>query len=254
MTAGQNQSRAVLAPHRPLTEFYQKPADRVQFVGELFDRAAADYNWICRVMSLGTDRPYRKFALRRAGLRPGLKVLDVATGTGLLAQAALAVGIRACDLVGVDPSRGMLEENRRRGPLQLMQGIGEALPFEDGTFDFVVMGYALRHVEDLGRLFGEFRRVLRERGRVLILEITRPTSRFGFALMRLSMQRALPCLIRLCTRREDPARLVEYYWATIAECVAPQSILASLSGAGFNKVERITHGRVLSEYVADKSG
>ena len=176
MTAGQEQPRTVLPPHRPLAEFYPGPAARVQFVGDLFDHAARDYDWISRVMSLGTDRFYRRFALRRAGLRPGMKVLDVATGTGLLAQAALEVGIPASDLTGLDPSKGMLEQNCRRHPIRLLQGIGEALPFYDATFDFVLMGYALRHVEDLVQLFAEFRRVLRRPGRVLILEITRPSS------------------------------------------------------------------------------
>jgi demethylmenaquinone methyltransferase/2-methoxy-6-polyprenyl-1,4-benzoquinol methylase len=202
-------------------------------------------------MSLGTDRFYRRFALRRAGLRPGMKVLDVATGTGLLAQAALEVGIPASDLTGLDPSKGMLEQNRRRRPIRLLQGTGEALPFYDATFDFVLMGYALRHVEDLVQLFAEFRRVLRRPGRVLILEITRPSSRLGYILMRLSLQRALPWLTRLCTRSQDSARLVEYYWATIAECVAPHSILAALSFAGFSKAERVTRGRIFSEYLAD---
>src|SRR5437867_1356216 len=241
-----------LAPHRPLTEFYRAPDKRAHFVGELFDRAAADYNWICRVMSLGTDRQYRKRVLRKAGLRPGTRVLDVATGTGLVAQAALDLGIRAADLVGVDPSKGMLQENRRQRPIHLMQGFGEALPFRDATFDFVVMGYALRHVEDLGGLFGEFHRVLRDGGRVLILEITRPPSRLGFALMRLCWQRILPLVTRLGTRRGEPARLVEYYWATIAECVPPPSILGALSAAGFTGVQRMTTGAVLSDFVADK--
>jgi demethylmenaquinone methyltransferase/2-methoxy-6-polyprenyl-1,4-benzoquinol methylase len=243
-----------LAPHPPLTGFYRAPDQRAQFVGELFDRAAADYNWICRVMSLGTDRHYRKHALRKAGLRPGMKVLDVATGTGLMAQAAFDLGIPAVGLFGVDPSQGMLRENRRRRPIYLMQGTGEALPIRDATFDFVVMGYALRHVEDLAELFGEFHRVLRDGGRALLLEITRPSSRLGFALMRLCVQRILPFLTRLGTRREAPARLVEYYWATIAECVPPGSILGALSAAGFTGVQRMSTGTVLSEYVADKPG
>src|SRR5206468_10213544 len=132
---------------------------------------------------------------------------------------------------------GMLRENRKRTDIQLVRGVGEALPFRDATFDFVVMGYALRHVEDLGSLFREFRRVLWTRGRVLILEMTRPLSRSGFVLMRFYMQKLMPWLIRLGPRRRDSARLMEYYWATIAECVPPAEIVEALSDAGFDRVE-----------------
>ncbi|HXT41573.1 MAG TPA: class I SAM-dependent methyltransferase [Candidatus Angelobacter sp.] len=252
ITDKNEQIPARLAPHRPLTEFYPTAAQRARYVGDLFDRAAGDYDWMSGAMSWGTDRRYRRSALRQAGLRPGLRVLDVATGTGLVAQAALDLGIPADDLTGLDPSRGMLSENQRRHAYQLMQGIGEALPFRNETFDFISMGYALRHVEDLGRLFAEFHRVLSEKGRVLILEITRPLSRAGFGLMRFYMRRLMPLLTRLGTRHRDSARLMEYYWATIAECVPPASILSALSCAGFVDVARRTTGRVLSEYQGTK--
>jgi demethylmenaquinone methyltransferase/2-methoxy-6-polyprenyl-1,4-benzoquinol methylase len=203
-------------------------------------------------MSFGTDRAYRRRALKLAGLKPGMRVLDVATGTGLVAEAALGLGVGTGDLVGLDPSQGMLAENGKRNGIQLIQGFGETLPIRDGTFDFIVMGYALRHVEDLNRLFAEFHRVLRARGSVLILEITRPSSRLGFGLMRFYMQRLLPGLSRLRTRHRDSARLMQYFWATIAECVPPASILAALSGAGFESVERRSAACIVSEYRALK--
>jgi demethylmenaquinone methyltransferase/2-methoxy-6-polyprenyl-1,4-benzoquinol methylase len=240
------------APHPALTEFYRSPADRARFVGNLFDRAAVDYDWMSGAMSLGTDRPYRRHALKEAGLEPGMRVLDVATGTGLLAQAALESGIAPEDLIGLDASRGMLEQNRRQRTLRLVQGIGETLPFRDSTFDFVALGYALRHVEDLDALFTEFERVLRKPGRVLILEISRPASRLGFVLMRFYFQKLLPFLTWSAGRSPEAPRLLQYYWATIAECVPPQTILAALSRAGFSSVERRTHAGVLSEYLALK--
>lgn len=242
-----------LPPHPTLTEFYPAAAERARFVNELFDRAAPHYDWMSGALSLGTDRPYRRRALQQAGLKPGMRVLDVATGTGLVAQAALDSGVARTDLIGLDASRGMLEENRKRRALQLIQGVGEILPFHDASFDFVVMGYALRHVEDLGALFDEFDRVLRIPGRVLILEISRPSSRIGFALMRFYLQNLLPFLTRSATRSPESGRLMAYYWATIAECVPPASILAALSKTGFRSVERRTHAGILSEYLATKS-
>jgi demethylmenaquinone methyltransferase/2-methoxy-6-polyprenyl-1,4-benzoquinol methylase len=241
-----------LSPHPTLAEFYSAPAERARFVSDLFDRAARDYDWISSAMSLGTDRPYRRWALQQAGLRPGMRLLDVATGTGLVAQAALDSGVAQVDVIGLDASHGMLEENRKHRALQLIQGFGEALPFRDATFDFIVMGYALRHVEDLAALFAEFDRVLRKPGQVLILEISRPASRLGVALLGFYLQRLLPFLTRSATRHPDSAQLMKYYWATIAECVPPASILSALSKAGFRPVQRRTRAGILSEYLGTK--
>ena len=241
-----------LAPHGPLNEFYAAPGERREFVNELFDHAAPDYDWLSGLLSLWTDRSYRRQALLRAGLKPGMKLLDVATGTGLMVKAALELGLAPSDICGVDPSQGMLAQNRARNPVTLLQGRGEKLPFPDASFDFVTMGYALRHVEDLHLLFSELRRVLRPEGRVLLLEITRPKSRVGFGLMQWFMRRLLPKLVRWRKRSDSSARLLEYYWVTIAECVPPAVILTTLNAEGWRDVRRVTFGPLLSEYVARK--
>jgi demethylmenaquinone methyltransferase/2-methoxy-6-polyprenyl-1,4-benzoquinol methylase len=248
----QEASATALSPHGTLTDFYPAAGARAGFVNDLFDRAAGDYDWLSGVMSFGTDRLYRRRALKLSGLQPGMRVLDVATGTGLVAKAALDLGIAPGHLIGLDPSRGMLARNRKRNAIPLLEGFGEDLPFRDATFDFVVMGYALRHVEDLGRLFAEFHRVLHAPGNVLILEISRPPSGIGFRLMRFYMRTVLPWLIRLGGGRRETARLMEYYWATIAECVPPGAILSTLSGAGFKPVARKVSAGILSEYRAIK--
>ena len=239
-----------LSPHRPLTEFYREPVARQRYVNDLFDEAAPDYDWMSGVMSFWSDQLYRRDALRRAGLQDGMRFLDVASGTGLMIKAALELGVNPALITGVEPSRGMLAENQKRNLVTLLEGRAESLPCADASFDFVSMGYALRHVEDLHRLFAEFRRVLRPEGRILILEITRPSSRLALGLMRLYMKTVLPLAIALRRRNQSSAKLMEYYWATIAECVPPSVILAALESSGFKEVKRTTTGTVLSEYVA----
>lgn len=239
-----------LSPHRPLPEFYPATAERQSFVNGLFNEAAPDYDWVNRVMSFGSDRRYRRQTLACAGLRPGMHFLDVATGTGLMIKAALELGLDPATVTGVDPSRGMLEENRRHHPVTLLEGRGECLPSPDAAFDFVCMGYALRHVGDLHALFAEFHRVLRPGGRMLILEITRPTNPLALQLTRLYIQRLLPFLGWLRRRNQSTAQLMKYYWATIAECVPPPVILSALEAQGFHDVCRTTTGPILSEYVA----
>lgn len=241
-----------LSPHRPLSEFYSGPAARQGFVNELFDEAAPDYDWVSRMMSFGTDRHYRRDALRRAGWTNGMNLLDVASGTGLMIKAALELGADPALVTGVDPSKGMLAENRKRNPVTLLEGTGEALPCADAAFNFVCMGYALRHVEDLGRLFAEFRRVLRPNGKVLILEITRPANRVTLPLIRFYMQQLVPRIGWLRRRNKSTAKLMRYYWATIAECVPPETIVAALTAGGFTNVKRTVSNGILSEYTAQR--
>ena len=241
-----------LSPHRPLAEFYAVPAARQDFVNDLFDEAAPDYDWVSSMMSFGRDQMYRREALQRAGLTRDMQLLDVATGTGLMIKAALELGVAPAKVIGVDPSTGMLAENRKRNPVTLLEGKGEALPCADGAFDFVCMGYALRHVEDLGKLFSEFKRVLKPGGKVLILEITRPTNRVALPLIRFYMQQLVPRIGWLRRRNKSTVKLMQYYWATIAECVPPQVIITALADAGFKNVKRTTSNVVLSEYVAER--
>jgi demethylmenaquinone methyltransferase/2-methoxy-6-polyprenyl-1,4-benzoquinol methylase len=94
-----------LSPHRPLPEFYPAPAARQGFVNDLFDEAAPDYDWVSSMMSFGTDRFYRRDALRRAGWMKTMRLLDVASGTGLMIQAALELGADPALVTGVDPTR-----------------------------------------------------------------------------------------------------------------------------------------------------
>ena len=92
-----------------------------------------------------------------------MRVLDVAAGTGLVTREALAVVGAAHDVIGLDPSAAMMRSGLQAMGVPLVQGTAERLPFADAQFDFVSLGFALRHVADLGSVFREFRRVLRPR-------------------------------------------------------------------------------------------
>jgi demethylmenaquinone methyltransferase/2-methoxy-6-polyprenyl-1,4-benzoquinol methylase len=242
--------RVGLKPHPTLRRFYLADEERPKLVRDLFDGGARHYDWICRAMSLGSGQMYRRMALERAGLRPGMRVLDVATGTGLVAIEAVRVLGRSQGVVGLDVSSGMLEECRRALDIPLLRASGEALPIGDQCFDLLSMGYALRHVSDLEAAFREYSRVLKPGGRVLLLEITRPASWLGYRLARLYLKRLVPLVTLIGTRSRGAARLMEYYWDTIEGCVPPAAILEALRGAGFVDVERRSRGGLLSEYLA----
>ncbi|MCB1776251.1 MAG: class I SAM-dependent methyltransferase [Candidatus Competibacteraceae bacterium] len=199
----------------------------------MFDRTAGYYDRVNQLLSFGSGSWYRRRALTRAGLKPGMTVLDVAIGTGLVARQALAITGDAQAVVGLDVSAGMLAEVRRLLHVPLIQGVMEQLPVADESFDFVSMGYALRHVTDLNVTFREFHRVLRPGGVLLILEITRPAQPFKRALLKFYLGRVIPLLSRLTTGNRDMQTLMRYYWDTIENCVPPETIIAAIRDAGF---------------------
>ena len=237
-----------LPPHPPLAPYRNSPVERQQFVNELFDSAAPYYERIVSAMSFGTGNWYRRQALRRHGLVPGMRLLDVATGTGMVARAASDLLGGDGMVVGLDPSRGMLNQSRRAGATALVQSVGEALPFASRTFDFLTMGFALRHVSDLEKAFRAYRRVLRPGGRVLLLEISRPESALGHRAAGLFFGRFVPLATRIGTGSADAQRMMKYYWETIDQCVPADAILDSLRRAGFTDVQRVASLGLFSEY------
>jgi demethylmenaquinone methyltransferase/2-methoxy-6-polyprenyl-1,4-benzoquinol methylase len=224
-------------PHPVLPDYYAEPGERPGFVRTLFNRTAPHYDHINAVMSLGSGRWYRRRTLHWAGLRPGDRMLDVAIGTGLLAREACRIVGPEGRMIGLDLSEGMLAEARRALGIPLVQGLAEQLPVADGSIDFLSMGYALRHVADLGATFGEFLRVLRPGGTVLLLEIARPTAPWQRALAGLYFGRLVPLLSRWTTASRESETLMRYYWDTIESCVAPEVILRALAAAGFAGVQ-----------------
>ena len=165
---------AVHAPHGTLSEYYKEEKDRPRFVRRVFDETAEDYDRIERMMALGSGPRYRRRALARAGLAPDMDVLDVAVGTGLVAREAAALVGDARRVIGVDASIGMLRSAARPRDIVVVQGMAESLPCFANRFDFLTLGFALRHLSDLSLAFAEFHRVLRPGGTVCLLEITMP--------------------------------------------------------------------------------
>jgi len=240
-------------PHPVLKEYYSDAAERQGFVGDLFDGCARYYNHVGRMLDLGSGPAYRKWAVRRAGLRPGMRLLDVATGTGLLARGAASVVGKSGRVIGVDPSRGMLQEAQKALPSSpLVQGRAEALPFRDTAFDMLSMCFALRHVPDLDVAFQEYCRVLKPGGRLLVIEVSRPDSAILRALLRIHFQRVMPLLARLTTGSEPAELLMKFYWDTIDQCVAPETIMKALGRSGFVNVERQLLWGFMSEYRASR--
>lgn len=250
MTADKHE---VLPPHAPLTQYYRDEPTRHRWLRRVFDSTAGDYDRIEKLSAFGTGPKYRRDALARAGLRAGMEVLDVGTGTGLTAVQAAALTGDAHRVTGVDPSAGMLAHAKLPTGMRVLEGRAEALPVADDSCDFLSMGFALRHVSDLNLVFREFHRALRPGGTVCILEITRPESRAAQWAMKLYMRRLVPTIARVFGRTRDVTELWRYYWDSIEACVPPAAVVTALAAAGFVDVRRHVELGIFSEYVGTRS-
>lgn len=243
----------VKAPHPPLTAYYRTEEERQEYLKKIFDDTAPDYDRIERLMAFNTGSRYRRQALIRAGLKTNMKVLDVGVGTGLVAaQACILTGDPSC-VIGLDPSTGMMAAGNVPWGMVLMEGRAEALPFPDNHFDFLSMGYALRHISDLSKAFAEFERVLKPGGRLCILEMTKPQSSFGTWLLKTYMRGVIPLLIRFVSKQKDSKTMWRYFWDSIEACVPPERVMATLRSAGLTQVKRNLEIGVFSEYQATKA-
>jgi len=152
--------------------------DKARRVGGVFDSVAARYDLMNDLMSAGLHRLWKAFTVRQADVRPGMRVLDIAGGTGdLVLRFARQVGPSGQAWL-TDINGSMLREGRNRlldaGLLiPIVQCDAEALPFPDDHFDVVTVAFGLRNMTRKERALAEMRRVLRPGGRVLVLEFSR---------------------------------------------------------------------------------
>jgi demethylmenaquinone methyltransferase / 2-methoxy-6-polyprenyl-1,4-benzoquinol methylase len=181
---------------------------------ELFRGLPARYDALSAALSFWQDPRWRRALVDAADPRPGDRVLDVATGTGMVAAELL----RRCEcaVVGIDQSAAMLARARARfagqgSRVELIEGQAEALPFADASFDVLTFTYLLRYVEDPAATLRELARVLRPGARIASLEFGVPPLAPARWAWRLYTAVGLPTLGRLASRE----------WAEVGRFLGP---------------------------------
>jgi demethylmenaquinone methyltransferase/2-methoxy-6-polyprenyl-1,4-benzoquinol methylase len=176
---------AAVAPAWSDAELAANPhahADKPTKVRSMFAAIAKSYDLNNRLHSLWQDQAWRRFAVRKADVKPTDRVLDVACGTGDLTEAFARAG--AAEVIGLDFTAEMLDIARVKAPRHLgraaakvtyQQGDAQQLPFPDAAFDVVSIAFGIRNVQDPMRALREFRRVLRPGGRLIVLEFAEPS-------------------------------------------------------------------------------
>jgi len=173
---------------------------------ELFAPLGGDYDRVATLLSFGQDLRWRRAMVAAIDASPSERVLDVATGTGMVAQEL--VRRYGCTVVGLDQSPGMLAGARARlardpalaARVSLIEGEAERLPFADAEFDHLTFTYLLRYVDDPAATLAELARVVRPGGRIAMLEFAVPPNRWWRAAWRLYTHVGLPLLGRLFSR------------------------------------------------------
>jgi demethylmenaquinone methyltransferase / 2-methoxy-6-polyprenyl-1,4-benzoquinol methylase len=214
-------------------------------VRTMFDRIAPVYDAMNRAMTMGLDKRWRRLTAA-AAVQPGDRVLDACCGTGDLAVAdARAGGV----VTGADFSEEMLVRARRKAPeLEWVRADANALPFEDGSFDVVTVGFGIRNLEDLERGLRELARVLRSGGRLGCLEITRPRG-----ILRPFFRLWFDGLVPFAGRVLPGGAAYSYLPASVRRFPGPEDLADAMRGAGFADVGwRLLGGGIVALHVGRK--
>ena len=201
-------------------------------VSAMFDGVARRYDLLNDLLSLGRTKAWRKVATSIIAPKPGMRILDIAAGTGSSSRPLADAG---ADVIPLDFSEGMLAQGRKARPyLTFVKGDALNLPFDDNQFDVTTISFGLRNTSDTSKALKESFRVLKSGGRMVVVEFSQPTNRlFRFIYLRYLM-RALPTVARKVSSNPDA-------YVYLAESILAwpnQNGLADLmKAAGFGNVQ-----------------
>lgn len=230
--------------------------ERNRAVGEMFSAIAPRYDLLNRILSLGTDRLWRRAAAAETVPGTGGRHLDVATGTADVALEILRRKGRDARVTGVDISLEMMRRGRGKvsragadGRVSFVRSPCESLPFRTGAFDSAIVAFGIRNAADRERGLREMCRVVRPGGRIVVLEFSQPEGSFFGAAYRFYFTRLLPRVGGLLSKRSAYAYLPE----SVAAFPPPPVFAGMMRNAGCSRVDyRPLTGGIVTLYVGSR--
>ncbi len=227
--------------------------DKAHRVQGMFDAIAPTYELINRLFSGGRDGAWRRAAVKLAKVTGDDDVLDVACGTGDFARAFRDGRITPRRVVGSDFAAQMLirAAERDQTSMRWVQSDAQKLPYRDGSFSIVSCAFGVRNFQDLDSGLGEMQRVLRDGGRAIILEFSRPPNAIMRAIYEFYSSKVMPIGATLVSG--DKTGAYRYLPKSVVSFPDVASFVERLRGVGFSRVETrsLTMG-VVTIYAAYK--
>ena len=207
----------------------ESPQEKKRFIQSMFSSIVPSYDRLNRILSMGIDLAWRRSAVRSLGDIADKKVLDLCCGTGDLSKSLSKKGAA---VVSLDFCRPMIIKGMERGAIRGSAVVADAclLPFKDGSFDMLTIAFGIRNIPDLGNFIRETKRVLKENGKLLILELTRPENRLMARMHRLYLKRVLPAVGFMVSGRLTAYR---YLSKTVRTFIAPETLEERFAEHGF---------------------
>lgn len=200
-------------------------------VSKMFDGVANRYDFLNDLLSLGRTKAWRKTATSIIGPKSGLKILDIAAGTGSSSRPLVDAG---ADVTALDFSHGMLEVGRKKHrDIKFVQGDALNLPFEENIFDVTTISFGLRNTSNINLVLKEALRVTKSGGRIVIVEFSHPTNTI-FRLIYLNyLMKALPIIARKISK--NPEAYV-YLAESIRAWPNQEGLMSKIRDAGWHSV------------------
>lgn len=211
--------------------------ERATYVQSMFTQIAKRYDLMNRLMTGGQDVRWRRRVIQLARLANNSSLLDLGTGTGDLARDAQSQFPKAT-IIAADFTLEMMRVGKKTNPLHFSTADALKLPFNDSSFDAVVSGFLMRNVIDLNQALQEQLRVLKNGGRIVILDTTRPKKNLLSPFIWLHMHFVIPTLGRLLTGSRDAYR---YLPETTEGFVTAENMAARMAALGFKKINFQRH-------------
>ena len=191
-------------------------------VSKMFDDVAHRYDFLNDLLSLGRTKAWRRVVTAIISPKAGMKILDIAAGTGSSSKPLVDKG---ADVIALDFSEGMLAAGRKRHKnIKFQQGDALKLPFDENTFDVTTISFGLRNTSDTTAALKEALRVTKKSGRIVVCEFSHPTNKvFRFIYLKYLM-RALPVIAKKISK--NPAAYI--YLAESIQAWPNQSSLAQV--------------------------
>jgi len=200
-------------------------------VSKMFDDVANRYDFLNDLLSLGRTKAWRRVVTSIIAPKPGMKILDIAAGTGSSSRPLVDKG---AEVTALDFSQGMIEQGRKQNKnIKFVQGDALKLPFEENSFDVTTISFGLRNTSSTEIALKEALRVTKDGGRIVVAEFSHPVNPIFKTIYLNYLMKALPVIVKKISKNPD----AYIYLAESIRAWPDQAELASIMrDSGFKSV------------------